>query len=51
MDDDSNYRIDRATGQITVGPRAMLDREDSGLTTFQHTVTVTATDPWGIEAE
>ena len=46
-DDDSNYRIDWATGQITVGPRTMLDREDDGNTDFQHTVTVTATDPWG----
>ena len=30
-DDDNkyrNYRIDRVTGQITVGPRTMLDRED-----------------------
>ena len=47
-DDDSNYRIDRATGQITVGPRTMLDREDTDNTDFQHTVTVMATDPWGI---
>ena len=47
-DDDSNYRIDRATGQITVGPRTMLDREDFGPTDNAHTVTVTATDPWGI---
>ena len=47
--DDSNYRIDWATGQITVGPRTMLDREDTGNTDFQHTVMVTATDPWGIE--
>ena len=43
-----NYRIDRATGQITVGPRAMLNREDPANTNFEHTVTVTATDPWGI---
>ena len=42
----SNYRIDRATGQITVGPRTMLDREALG-DPFQHTVTVTATDPSG----
>ena len=47
-DDDSNYRIDRATGQITVGPRAMLNREDPGNPDFEHMVTVTATDPWGI---
>ena len=48
--DDSKYRIDRATGQITVGPGTMLDREEAtdSLTNFQHTVTVTATDPWGI---
>ena len=50
--DGSNYRIDRATGQITVGPRAMLNREDQAFTdsTSQHTVTVIATDPWGITA-
>ena len=43
------YAIDRATGQITVGPRAMLNREDTvNGSNFQHTVTVTATDPWGI---
>ena len=45
--DASNYRIDRATGQITVGPRTMLNREDSD--DVDQTVTVTATDPWGIE--
>ena len=45
-DDDINYRIDRDTGQITVGPRTMLDREDADNTDFEHTVT--ATDPWGI---
>ena len=48
-DDDSNYRIDRATGQITVGPRTMLNREDPSLSSssFVHTVTVRATDPHG----
>ena len=41
------FSIDPATGQIMVGPRTMLNRE--ALTTpFQYTVTVTATDPWGI---
>ena len=40
-----NYRIDPATGQITVGPRTALDRETIGGAT--HTVQVTATDPWG----
>ena len=36
------FRIDPATGQITVGPRAMLDAE---APTYE--VTVTATDPYG----
>ena len=43
---DSSYRIDPATGQITVGPRTVLDREAIG-DTFTHTVDVTATDPTG----
>ena len=46
-----NYRINQATGQITVGPRTMLDREDDTLTDFTHTVTVTATDPAGEDAD
>ena len=46
-DNDGLYRIHRATGQIMVGPRTMLNRE-SLSSPFQHTVTVTATDPWGI---
>ena len=46
-DEDSLFRIDRATGQIMVGPRTVLNREPLG-DPFQHTVTVTATDPWGI---
>ena len=48
---EGKYRIDRATGQITVGPRTVLNREaevgafsDGGAKT--HAVTVTATDPW-----
>ena len=49
-DDDALYRIDRATGQIMVGPRTVLNRE-ALETPFQHTVTVTATDPWGIAIE
>ena len=39
------FDIDQASGQITVGPRTTLDREDDALTEF--TVTVTATDPAG----
>ena len=42
---DSSYRIDAATGQITVGPGITLDREASGGAT--HTVQVVATDPTG----
>ena len=42
--DEANYRIDQATGQITVGPRATLDREANG-DPFTHRVTVTAIDP------
>ena len=38
------FRIDPATGQITVGPRAMLDAE---ATPNEYQVTVTATDPYG----
>ena len=45
--DDGSYRIDQATGQITVGPRTTLNREDPDNTDFIHTVTVTATDPTG----
>ena len=41
--DNGNYRIDQATGQITVGPGTTLDAE-SGDT---DAVTVTATDPMG----
>ena len=46
--DDGKYRIDPATGQITVGARTMLDRESFGQDDPEHTVTVTATDPWSI---
>ena len=42
--DDSSYRIDPATGQITVGPRTPLNRE--GLNVAD-TVQVVATDPFG----
>ena len=42
----SLYRVDSATGQITVGPRTALNRETIGGA-FTHTVTVTATDPFG----
>ena len=45
--DNVNYRINPATGQITVGPRTTLDREAIGGA-FTHTVTVTATDPAGL---
>ena len=44
--DNSNYRIDPATGQITVGARVTLDREAIG-DLFTHTVSVTATDQAG----
>ena len=43
---DSSYRIDPATGQIMVGPRTTLDREEIG-SPFTHTVQVVATDPAG----
>ena len=46
-EDDANYRIDQATGQITVGPRTMLDLEDTPENVSNYTVTVTATDPAG----
>ena len=46
-DDDPFYRIDPATGQITVGPRTVLNLEESGFE-GTHTVTVTATDPAGV---
>ncbi len=41
--DNDDYRIDPATGQITVGPRTALDFE----TNPSDTVSVTATDPAG----
>ena len=44
--DNDNYSIHPATGQITVGPRTALDRESIGGA-FTHTVNVTATDPAG----
>ena len=44
--DNDRYRIDQATGQITVGPRTALDRETI-VDPFTHTVQVTATDPAG----
>ena len=44
-DDEDNYRIDPATGQITVGPRTMLDHD--AIERGEHTVVVTATDPSG----
>ena len=44
--DNENYRIDQATGQITVGPRTMLDLEGPNANASD-TVTVTATDPAG----
>ena len=42
-DDDGSYEIDRATGQITVGPRTALDHD----TNENDMVTVKATDPYG----
>ena len=42
--DGGDYRIDAATGQITVGTRTMLDRDEPNE---EDTVTVTATDPSG----
>ena len=56
QNDNSNYRIDAGTGQITVGSRTTLDSEadtgdrNPGAVGFLHTVTVTATDPWGMPA-
>ena len=44
--DNDRYRIDPATGQITVGPRIALDFE----TKATDTVSVTATDPTGAVA-
>ena len=41
--DVDDYRIDAATGQITVGPRTMLDRDEPNA---EDMVTVTATDPF-----
>ena len=43
--DGNDYRIDRASGQITIGPRTMLDHDEPGGDV--DTVTVTATDPSG----
>ena len=42
--DADDYSIDQATGQITVGPRTMLDREEPNESNI---VMVTATDPAG----
>ncbi len=42
----SSFDINPATGQITVAPGATLNREDTPTVT----VTVTATDPWGVGA-
>ena len=42
--DEGSYRIDAATGQVTVGPRIALDREGPNLS---DTVSVIATDPFG----
>ena len=47
-DDAGDYAIHPATGQITVGPRAMLNRDAADFEAGTHQVTVTATDPWGI---
>ena len=44
--DNVNYRIDQATGQITVGPQTTLNHEDNE----SDMVMVTATDPWGASA-
>ena len=41
------YVIDRATGQITVGPRTMLDREAADFVSGTHEVMVMAADPYG----
>ena len=49
--DNGKYRIDPATGQITVGARTMLNRESFVQDDPVHTVTVTATDPWSITVE
>ena len=45
-DTSQSFTIDRATGQITVGPRTMLDREAAGFE-GAHVVMVRATDPYG----
>ena len=42
--DGDDYRIDQTTGQITVGPRTVLNHEEPNE---EDMVTVTATDPWG----
>ena len=44
--DEGSYRIDPATGQITVGPRTTLDREGPPANETD-TVAVIATDPFG----
>ena len=43
----TSFDIGQASGQITVGARTTLNREDTTLTDFTYTVTVTATDPAG----
>ena len=43
--DGGDYRIDRASGQITIGPRTMLDHDAPNGD--EDMVTVTATDPSG----
>ena len=45
-DDEASYRIDPATGQITVGPRTALDRDGSPPNETDM-VSVIATDPSG----
>ena len=47
--DEGSYRIDAATGQITVGPRTALDREGTPPNP-DDTVEVIATDPSGSPA-
>ena len=44
---EDRFDIGQASGQITVGARTTLNREDTTLTDFTYTVTVTATDPAG----
>ena len=45
--DMADYKIDPATGQITVGPRTMLNHDVRRRRRRKHHVEVTATDPWG----